>query len=109
MVLGRKQTGGSRGNCLIFPQMLKVLARGLIFKKNLMQTNHIKCPSCGNEIDVQGALSADVEQKFKLQYEKQLQQSLAQITADKNKLEEDQKIFEEKKKQENELFQKKLQ
>jgi hypothetical protein len=74
-----------------------------------MQTNNIKCPSCGNEIDVQGALSADVEQKFKRQYEKQLQQSLSQINADKIKLEEDQKVFEEKKKQENELFQKKLQ
>lgn len=74
-----------------------------------MSANHIKCPNCGNEFDVQDVLSADVEQKIKQQYEKQLQQSLSQINADKKKLEDDQKLFEEKRKKENELFQQKLQ
>ena len=58
----------------------------------------IKCPNCSIVFDVENVLSADVEQRLKLQYEKQLQQSLAQMNAEKKKLEEDQKIFEEKKK-----------
>ena len=74
-----------------------------------MSANHIKCPSCGNEFDVQDVLSADAEQKIKQQYEKQLQQSLAQINNEKRKLEEEQRVFEEKRKKENELFQQKLQ
>ena len=69
----------------------------------------IKCPNCSIVFDVENVLSADVEQRLKLQYEKQLQQSLAQMNAEKKKLEEDQKIFEEKKKKENEFFQQKLQ
>jgi hypothetical protein len=74
-----------------------------------MATNNIKCPNCGSEFDVQNVLSADVEQKLRQQFEKQLQQSLVQVNTDKKKLEEEQKQFEEKKKKENELFQQKLQ
>jgi hypothetical protein len=73
-----------------------------------MATN-IKCPNCATVFDVENVLSADVEQKLKQRYEKQLQESLSQINNDKKKLEEDQKSFEEKKKKENELFQQKLQ
>jgi len=72
-----------------------------------MPTN-IKCPNCSNIFDVEDVLSADVEQKLKLQYDKQLQQSLLQVKADKQKLEEEQKLFDEKKKKENELFNQKL-
>lgn len=70
---------------------------------------HIKCPNCATAFDVEDVLSADVEQKFKQQYEKQLNESLSQINNDKKKLEEDQRAFEEKRKRENELFQQKLQ
>jgi hypothetical protein len=73
-----------------------------------MATN-IKCTNCATVFDVENVLSADVEQKLKQRYEKQLQESLSQINSDKKKLEEDQKAFEEKKKRENELFQQKLQ
>jgi hypothetical protein len=73
-----------------------------------MATN-IKCPNCATVFDVENVLSADVEQKLKQRYEKQLQESLSQINNDKKKLEEDQKAFDEKKKRENELFQQKLQ
>ena len=73
-----------------------------------MPTN-IKCPNCATVFDVENVLSADVEQKLKQQYEKQLQQSLLQINHEKKKLEYDQKAFEEKRKKENELFQQKLQ
>ena len=73
-----------------------------------MPTN-IKCPNCATVFDVENVLSADVEKKFKQQYEKQLQESLSQINNDKKKLEKDQEAFEEKRKKENELFQQKLQ
>jgi len=73
-----------------------------------MPTN-IKCPKCGSEFDVQNVLSADVEQKLRQEYEKEFQQTLSQVNAEKKKLEEEQKQFEEKKKKENELFQQKLQ
>ena len=74
-----------------------------------MPNNHIKCPNCGTEFDVQNVLSADLEQKLRQEFEKQFQQSLSQVNADKKKLEEEQKQFEEKKNKENELFQQKLQ
>ncbi len=70
---------------------------------------HIKCPNCASELDVENVLSADAEQKIKQQYEKQLQQNMQLLSAEKKKLEAEQKIFEEKKKNENELFQQKLQ
>lgn len=73
-----------------------------------MSTN-IKCPNCASELDVQDVLSADAEQKIRQQYEQQLQQNLSQISAEKKKLEEEQKVFEEKRRRENELFQQKLQ
>ncbi len=72
-------------------------------------TTPIKCPHCANEFDVQNVLSADVEQKIKQQYEKQLQQSLAHISTEKKKLEDEQRLFDEKRKKENELFQQKVQ
>ena len=73
-----------------------------------MPTN-IKCPHCATEFDVQDVLSADVEQKIRQQYEKQLQQNINQLNTEKKKLEADQLQFEEKKKKENELFQQRLQ
>ena len=72
-------------------------------------STHIKCPSCATEFDVQDVLSADVEHKLKQQYEQQHQQLLARINADKKKLEDEQRVFEEKRRKENELFQQKLQ
>src|SRR5215203_248271 len=73
-----------------------------------MSTN-IKCPNCATVFDVEDVLSADVEQKLKQRYEKQLQESISQLNNEKRKLEEEQKSFDEKKKKENELFQQKLQ
>ncbi len=71
--------------------------------------SNIKCPNCATLIDVENVLSADAEQKIKLQYEKQLQQSISLVDAEKKKLEEREKIFEETRKEENEIFQQKLQ
>jgi hypothetical protein len=77
--------------------------------ENLPMPTNIKCPNCSTVFDVEHVLSNDVEQKLKLQYEEQLQKSLSRINADKKKLEDEQRSFEEKKKKENELFQNKLQ
>jgi hypothetical protein len=73
-----------------------------------MPTN-IKCPHCANEFDVENVLSSDIEHKLKQQYEQQLQRSVSQLNAEKKKLDDELKLFEEKKKKENELFQQKLQ
>jgi hypothetical protein len=81
----------------------------LFCKKPESMPTNIKCPACATVFDVENVLSADAEQKIKQQYEKQLQQSLSQINAERKKLEEEQKLFEEKRKKENELFQQKIQ
>lgn len=71
--------------------------------------NDIKCPNCGHVFDVENVLAADIEKKYQQQYQAQLKQSLNKIDEEKKKLESDQQLFEEKKKQENELFAQKLQ
>jgi len=71
--------------------------------------NDIKCPNCGHVFDVENVLAADIEQKFQQQYQDKLKQSLNKVEEEKRKLEADQQIFEERKKQENELFAQKLQ
>ncbi|HEX2536081.1 MAG TPA: hypothetical protein VHK69_20205, partial [Chitinophagaceae bacterium] len=70
---------------------------------------HIKCPACTTEFDVEHVLSSDVEQRLKKQYEQERQQNLAQLSGERRRLEEEQKLFEEKKQKENELFKQKLQ
>ncbi len=71
--------------------------------------NDIKCPNCGTIIDVENVLAADIEQKLQHQYQDKLQQSLTKIEEEKRKLIADQAQFEEKKKNENEIFAQKLQ
>ena len=74
-----------------------------------MANNHIKCPNCQFEFDVEDVLTADIEQKLKLEYQEKLNQSLQKVEQDKFALEQAQKDFEEKRKRENEIFQQKLQ
>lgn len=64
----------------------------------------IKCPHCGNSFDVENVISAEVEIKYRKEYQHRLQESLKSVEAEKRKLVEDQRSFEEKKKKENELF-----
>jgi hypothetical protein len=71
--------------------------------------NNIKCPKCGHEFDVENVIAADMEQKYKQQYQIKLQQSLAGIEEDRNKLQESVQKFEETKKKENEIFAQKIQ
>jgi len=74
-----------------------------------MMANDIKCPNCGTIIDVENVLAADIEQKLQQQYQDKLQQSLHKVEEDKRKLLADQVLFEEKKKNENEIFAQKIQ
>lgn len=68
----------------------------------------IKCPNCGAGFDVENVISAELDLKYQKEYQQRLQESLARMDADKKKLEEDQRTFEEKKKKENEMFLQKI-
>ncbi len=72
-------------------------------------TNDIKCPHCGNVFDVENVLSADIEKKIRQQYQDKLNESYQKIDEEKKRLAADLQLFEEKKKNENELFAQKLQ
>ena len=69
---------------------------------------HIKCPACASSFDVEDVLSADVEQKIKLQYDKKLKDSLLQVEAEKKKLAEQEEEFEKKRRNQNEIFRQQL-
>ena len=72
-------------------------------------TNHIKCPDCGHVFDVENVLAADIEKKLQHQYQHKLKESLGKIEESERKLELEKLSFEEKKKNENEIFLKKMQ
>ena len=67
-------------------------------------TKDIKCPNCGHAFDVENVLAADIEKKLQLEYGQKLQQSVSGLEEDKKKLEAEQLLFEEKKKNQNEIF-----
>ncbi|MBK7556910.1 MAG: DUF2130 domain-containing protein [Chitinophagaceae bacterium] len=69
----------------------------------------IKCPNCGTSFDVENVIAADIEQKLQQRYQDKLQQSLNKVEEDKRKLMAEQALFEDKKKNENEIFAQKLQ
>lgn len=68
----------------------------------------IKCPNCGTSIDVQDILAHQLEEEIKQKYQSQLAEEKKRFQSDQEKLETDRKAFEEKKKQQNELFQERL-
>ncbi len=78
-------------------------------KKYQLMTNDIKCPNCGHIFDVENVIAADLEKKFQNEYQNKLQQSLNAQEETKKQLEADKILFEEKKKNENELFVKRIQ
>ena len=71
--------------------------------------NNIKCPHCGNQFDVENVLAADLDKKYKQQYQQELQQSISKMEDEKRNLESDRQLFEDKKKKENEIFLQKMQ
>jgi len=69
----------------------------------------IKCPNCGTTIDVQDILAHQLEDEIKQKYQNQIAEEKKKYEAEKATLNQVKKDFEEKKKQENELFQERLQ
>lgn len=67
--------------------------------------NQIKCPNCGTSIDVQDILSHQLEEEIKQKYQSQLADEKKKQELEQEKLKQERLAFEEKKKQENELFQ----
>tara|TARA_R110002051_G_scaffold81751_1_gene145902 strand:- start:49091 stop:50359 length:1269 start_codon:yes stop_codon:yes gene_type:complete len=68
----------------------------------------IKCPNCGTSIDVQDILAHQLEEEIKQKYQAQIAEEKKKYEAGQEKLNEDKLEFEKKKKQENELFQERL-
>ncbi|MCB0743441.1 MAG: DUF2130 domain-containing protein [Ignavibacteriae bacterium] len=67
--------------------------------------NQIKCPNCGTSIDVQDILAHQLEEEIKQKYHSQLANEKKKYEAEQEKLKQEKLDFEQKKKQENELFQ----
>lgn len=65
----------------------------------------IKCPNCGTTIDVQDILSHQLEEEIKQKYQSQIAQEKKKYETEQEKLKQEKLDFEQKKKQENELFQ----
>jgi hypothetical protein len=68
----------------------------------------IKCPNCGTSIDVQDILAHQLEEEIKQKYQAQIAEEKKKYEAGQEKLSEEKLEFKKKKKQENELFQERL-
>ena len=71
-------------------------------------STEVKCPNCGESIDVQDILSHQLEEEIKGKYKAQLLSEKQKLSKDMDSLKEAREAFEEKKKHENELFQNRL-
>ncbi len=70
--------------------------------------NHITCPNCNHQFDVEDVLAADIEKKYKSQYQQQIQEETGKLAAERTKLQALEQEFEEKRKKENEIFTERL-
>jgi hypothetical protein len=74
-----------------------------------MENNtQIKCPNCGTLIDVQDILAHQLENEIQQKYQNQLAEEKKKYDAEFESLNRAKEQFEQKKKQENELFQERL-
>ncbi|WP_262246749.1 DUF2130 domain-containing protein [Parapedobacter soli] len=74
----------------------------------MTNNTRIKCPSCGTSIDVQDILAHQLEAQIKQQYQSQLAEERKKYIQEQAKFNQEREAFEQKKKQENELFQQRL-
>lgn len=70
--------------------------------------SQIKCPNCGTSIDVQDILSHQLEEEIKQKYQSQIADEKKKYTVEFEGLNKAKEEFEKKKKQENKLFQDRL-
>lgn len=68
----------------------------------------IKCPNCGTSIDVQDILAHQLEEELKQKYQSQVAEEKKKYESEFEQLNQAKAAFEQKKKQENELFQERL-
>lgn len=71
--------------------------------------NNIQCPKCNHVFDVENVLAADIEKKYNQRFTEKLNLSLSELDIERKKIEASKSEFEEKKKNENELFAQRLQ
>lgn len=71
-------------------------------------SNQVKCPNCGTIIDVQDILAHQLEEEIKQKYQAQIAEQSKKYEAESDKLKEEKIEFERKKKEQNELFQERL-
>ena len=71
----------------------------------MQDKTQIKCPNCGASIDVQDILAHQLEEEINKKYQAQIAEEKKKYEAEQEKLKQDKLDFEQKKKQENELFQ----
>ncbi|MCB0538847.1 MULTISPECIES: DUF2130 domain-containing protein [Flavobacteriaceae] len=74
----------------------------------MSKETQIKCPNCGTSIDVQDILSHQLEDEIKQKYQAQLAEEKKKFEKEQDALHQEKIEFEKKKKQENELFQERL-
>lgn len=74
----------------------------------MKDSTQIKCPNCGTSIDVQDILSHQLEDEIKQKYQAQLAEEKKKFEKEQDALHQEKVEFEKKKKQENELFQERL-
>ena len=71
-------------------------------------TTQINCPNCGTSIDVQDILAHQLEDEIKKKYQSQLADEKVKFEHERKTLDQAKTEFDLKKKQENELFQERL-
>ncbi|UMB53818.1 DUF2130 domain-containing protein [Lutibacter sp. A64] len=74
----------------------------------MKKETQIKCPNCGTSIDVQDILSHQLEEEIKKKYQSSIAAEKQKYEASLESLNKAKAAFEQKKKQENELFQNRL-
>ena len=72
------------------------------------KNTQIKCPKCGTSIDVQNILAHQLENEIQLKYQQQLAEEKKKYDVEFEGLNKAKEQFEQKKKQENALFQERL-
>jgi hypothetical protein len=70
--------------------------------------NHIKCPNCGTQIDVNDLLSHQLEEEIRQKYQAQLSEEKQKFQTQMDALNVAKEEFEKRKQKENELFQERL-
>ena len=73
-----------------------------------MSESKINCPNCGTSIDVQDIISHQLEEEIKQKYQAQLVEEKKKYESDFEVLNKAKEDFEKRKKQENQLFQERL-